>query len=135
MAEPIVISGLKKKQEEIRRQIADLEKKLQAVRKDFLAISEALRVFGDAQSRAKPEKLFGRGERARIIFNALRTSPEGLDTKEIAAIVAKEKCLVLNESELRDLERHVGISMHNFTVRGIVRKGELRDGVRVWRLA
>jgi hypothetical protein len=117
MAEPIVISGLKSKQEEIRKRIAELEKQLQAARKDFLAISEALRVFGDAHSRARPEKLFGRGERARIIFGALRTSPDGLDTKEIAAIVAKEKCLVLNDSELRDLERHVGISMHKFVSR------------------
>jgi hypothetical protein len=135
MAEPLVISGLKSKQEEIRKRIVDLEKQLQAARKDFYTISDALRVFGDSQSYAKPERLFGRGERARIIFDALRASPAGLDTKEIAAILVKEKGLVLNEAELRDFERHTGIGMHNFVSRGHVQKGELRDGVRVWRLA
>jgi hypothetical protein len=134
MAEPLIISGLKKKQEELRRRMAEIEKQFQACRKDLLTISEALRVFGEPQSYAKPERLFGRGERARIIFNALRTSPEGLDTKEIAAILVKEKGLVLNEAELRDLERHTGIRMHNFVSRRIVRKGEMRDGVRVWRI-
>jgi hypothetical protein len=135
MAEPIVISSLKAKREEIRGRIADLEKQLQAARKDFYTISDALRVFGERQSYAKPDRLFGRGERARIIFDALRTSPEGLDTKELAAILAREKNLVLNDAELRDFERHTGIGMHNFVSRGIVRKGEMRDGVRVWRTA
>jgi hypothetical protein len=135
MAEPIIIRGLKKKQEESRRRIADLEKQLQAARKDFLTISEALRVFGEPQSYAKLERRFGRGERARIIFDALRTAPEGLDTKETAALLVKEKGLVLNEAELRHLERHTGIGMHNFVSHRIVRKGELRPGVRVWRLA
>ena len=36
MAEPIVISRLKKKQEELRRRMADLEKQFQAFRKDLL---------------------------------------------------------------------------------------------------
>jgi hypothetical protein len=135
MAEPIVISGLKKKQEELRRRMADLEKQFQACRKDLLTISEALRVFGEPQSYAKPERRFGRGERARIIFDALRTAPEGLDTKELAAILVKEKGLVFNEAEIRDFERHTGIGMHNFTSREIVQKGEMRDGIRVWRLS
>jgi hypothetical protein len=47
----------------------------------------------------------------------------------------KEKGLVLNEAELRDFERHTGIGMHNFVSRGLVQKGELRNGVRVWRIA
>jgi hypothetical protein len=135
MAEPLVISGLKSKQEEIRKRIADLEKQLQAARKDFYTISDALRVFGEPERYAKPQRLFGRGERARIIFDALLTSPDGLDTKEIAAVLVKEKGLVLNDAELRDFERHTGIGMHNFVVRGRIQKGEMRDGVRVWRLA
>jgi hypothetical protein len=56
MAELIIISGLKSKQEEIRKRIADLEKQLQAARKDFLTISDALRVFGEPQSYAKTER-------------------------------------------------------------------------------
>jgi hypothetical protein len=58
-----------------------------------------------------------------------------LDTKEISALLVKEKGLVLNEAELRDLERHTGIGMHNFVSRGIVKKGEMREDIRVWRLA
>ena len=69
MAESHVVSGLRAKREEIQKRIAVLEKQLQACRKDFLAISEALRVFGEAQGHAKPDRLFGRGERATGVFS------------------------------------------------------------------
>ncbi len=134
MADSHIISGLKAKQEQIRREIRDLEKKLQASRKDLATITDALRVFGEAQSKAKPEKLFGRGERSRISLDALREAPDGLDTKEITAAIAKAKGLSLNDVELRDMERHVGISLHAFVARGLIRKDEMRDGVRVWKL-
>ena len=103
MANSHIISGLKAKQEQIRREIRDLEKKLQASRKDLATITDALRVFGEAQSKAKPEKLFGRGERYRISLDALREAPDGLDTKEITAAIAKAKGLSLNDAELRDM--------------------------------
>lgn len=44
----------------------------------------------------------------------------------------KLKGLILNEAELRDFERHVEANLHIFVSRGFIRKGEMRNGVRVW---
>lgn len=134
MAESHVISALKSKQDEIRRRIADLEKQVKACRSDLATISEALRIFGEPDKYAKEDRLFDRGERARIIFDALREAPAGLDTKELAAIVMKAKGLDLDESEFSALRRHIGIGMQRFLAKGHVLQGEMRDGVRVWRL-
>ena len=134
MAESHVVSGLKAKQDEIRRQIRDLEKKLKDCRADLHTISDALRIFGDPQKYAKEYRLFDRGERARIIFDALREAPSGLDTKELAVIVMKAKGLDLGETELSDLRRLICIGMQRFLSKGRVKQGEMRDGVRVWRL-
>jgi hypothetical protein len=67
MAESHVVSGLRAKREEIQKRIADLEKQLPAGK--ISAISGALRVFGEAQGHAKPDRLFGRGERATGVFS------------------------------------------------------------------
>ena len=89
---------------------------------------------GDPQKYAKEDRLFDRGERARIIFDALREAPDGLDTKELAVIVTKAKGLDLDDTELSDMRRLICIGMQRFRTKGRVRQGELRDGVRVWRL-
>ena len=48
------------------------------------------------------------------------------------AAIMKLKGLILNEAELRDFERHVEANLHIFVSRGFIRKGEMRNGVRVW---
>ena len=114
MAEFHVVGGLKAKQEEIRRRVADLEKQIKACRSDLATISDALRIFGEPTKYAKEDRLFERGERARIIFDAIREAPDGLDTKELAVIVMKAKGLDLDESELSDLRRLICIGMQRF---------------------
>ena len=99
------------------------------------AISDALRIFGEPNKYAKEDRLFDRGERARIIFDALREAPDGLDTKELAVIVMKAKRFDLDETELSDLRRLICIGMQRFLSKMRVKQGEMRDGVRMWRLA
>jgi hypothetical protein len=88
MAETHAVSGLKAKKEEIRCRISELENDIKACRSDLVTISEALRIMGD-EDYAKPEALFGRGELAKIIFDALRDAPDGLEIKALADVVMK----------------------------------------------
>src|SRR5258706_8509170 len=91
MAESHVVSALKAKQHDIKRRILDLETEIKTCRSDLTAISETLRIFGEPQNYARAEQTFARGELSQIVFDALRASPEGLDTKELAAIAMRAK--------------------------------------------
>jgi hypothetical protein len=72
MVEFHVVSGLKAKQEEIRRRISELEKQIQTCRGDLRTILEALSIFGKPERYAKGDRLFGRGESSKTILDALR---------------------------------------------------------------
>ncbi len=134
MAESHVVSGLRAKQEEIRRRIFELEKQSRSCRADLHTISEALRIFGEPDKYAKEAPFLGGGDRTRIIFDALRESPNGLDTKELALIVMKAKRLDLEDAELAKLCRLIGITLHRLRAKGRVKQGEMRDGVRMWQV-
>jgi hypothetical protein len=112
------------------RRISELEKQIKACRSDLATISDALRIFGEPSKYAREDRLFDRGERARIIFDTLREAPDGLDTKELAVIVMKAKGLDLDETELSDLRRLICRGMQRFRTKGRVRQGEMRDGPR-----
>jgi len=136
MSEPHVVTGLKAKQHEIRRRISELENEIKSCRTDLVAISEALRIFGDPEAYAKPEALFGRGDLARTIFGALRGSPEGLDVYALAEIVAKANSLDMSDTQLAPIVRNrVNNAMYRYMNKGEVFNRKGRDGIRVWRLA
>jgi hypothetical protein len=77
MAESHVVSGLKAKEEEIKKRILGLGKEIKGCQEDLKAIRQALRIFGETW-RAGGSRLFRRGEMIKIAFDALRTNPEGL---------------------------------------------------------
>jgi len=136
MSESHVISGLKAKQHDIRVRIWELEDDIKACRADLVSISEALRIFGDPDAYVKPEALFGRGDLARTIFDALRTSLDGLDVSALTNIVAKANNLDMNDPQLAQLIRkRVHCAMYRYMHRNEVFNRKGRDGVRVWRLA
>jgi len=131
MSESHVLSGLKAKQDDIERRIADLENEIEACRVDDTTISEALRIFGEPISYVKAKKTFSRGELARVIFDALRTSPGGLDTKELAAVAMRAKGLDLEDSTLVSTTHYrVGIAMQRYQGKRRVLLGEFQDCVR-----
>jgi hypothetical protein len=136
MGEPHVISGLKAKQHEIRRRIWELENDIKACRVDLVSISEALRIFGDPEAYVKPEALFSRGDLARTIFGALRTSPDGLDVAALTGIVAKANNLDMNDAKLAPIVRaRVNNALYRYMNKGEVFNRKGKDGARVWRLA
>jgi hypothetical protein len=136
MGEPHVISGLKAKQHEIRMRISELEGQIKTCRCDLVSISEALRIFGDTEAYVKPEALFGRGDLARTIFDALRTSPDGLDVSALSDIVAKANNLDLEDAVLAQTVRtRVTNALYRYMNRNEVFNRKGKSGVRVWRIA
>ncbi len=136
MGEPDVISGLKAKQQEIRRRISELEDDIKVCRADLVSISETLRIFGDPDAYVKPEALFSRGDLARTIFDALRGSPNGLDFPALTGIVAKANNLDMNDAKLAQTVRtRVNNALYRYMHRNEVFNRKGRDGLRVWRLA
>lgn len=136
MSESHVISGLKMKQHEIRMRISDLEDQIKACRKDLTCIGEALRICGDPDGYyVKPEALFGRGDLARVIFDALRQSPEGLDLHSLIAIVAKANSIDLNDSKLAPIVKtRVNNALYRYMHKREVLNRKGPHGTRVWKI-
>ena len=134
MAEPHVISGLKAKQDEIKKRISDLKKQIRAAQLELSTISKTLRIFGE-NPRTGGDKLFRRGELPRIIFDALREAKGGLDIEEIAGAVMKAEGIEADNAEtIAIVRQRCTMTMYRYYDKGRIVK-ERRGAVRVWRLA
>lgn len=134
MAEPHVISGLKAKQEEIKKRITDLKKQVRESQLELSTISKTLRIFGE-NPRTGGNKLFPRGELPRIIFDPLRQAGRGLDIEEIAGAVMKAEGIEADDPEtVATVQQRCTMAMYRYYDRRQVVK-ERRGTVRVWRLA
>jgi len=131
-----VISGLKAKQHDIRTRIGELENEIKACRADLIAISESLRIFGDPDAYVKPEGMFGRGDLSRVIFDALRETPDGLTILTLAEIVMKANGFDLSDAMLTHVVRtRVGNALYRYYHKGEVINRKMPDGRRIWRVA
>ena len=63
MTDSHLVSGLKAKEEEIKKRISGLRKEIKACQDDLEAIRKALRIFGE-NWRAGGSRLFRRGDRS-----------------------------------------------------------------------
>ena len=134
MSEPHVISALKAKQEEIKKRISALKKEIKTQRNELETVTKVMRMF-EATPRTEGNRLFKRGTVSRLIFDALRANPEGLDTHQLAAIIIKEEGFDANDPEMAaTVRQRCMMAMYRFIDRGQVVK-EMRGPVRVWRLA
>jgi hypothetical protein len=135
MADTHVVSGLKAKEEEIKRRILGLRKEIKGCQDDLEAIRKALRIFGESW-RAGGSRLFRRGEMNRIVFEALRTNPEGLDVDQLAAIVIGHEGFDPEDKEtVSTVRQRCMMAMYRYSDRGQVVKERQSNGIRVWRLA
>jgi hypothetical protein len=133
MAESHVISGLKAKQEEIKKRISDLKKEVRSAQLELSTVSKTLRIFGE-NPRTGGDKLFRRGELPRIIFDALREAKGGLDIEEIAGAVMKAEGIEVDDPEtLATVRQRCTVAMYRYYDKRQVVK-ERRGAVRVWRL-
>ena len=134
MSEPHVISALKAKQEEIKKRISALKKEIKAQRNELETVTKVMRMF-EATPRTEGNRLFKRGTIARLIFDALRANPEGVDTHQLAAIIIKEEGFDANDPEMATtIRQRCMMAMYRFIDRGQVVK-EVHGPVRVGRLA
>lgn len=138
MADPHVISGLKRKRDEIENAIAAYTKKLEAAKRDLAHVNAALRMFQVEGERLEfpaymdTYRLFRRGE-IFAICNAALTEEGPLDTRELAVRVMRAKGLDVDDHVLRQSLTfrilHV-LRMHH--KRGKISDAGRRKGVRVW---
>jgi hypothetical protein len=134
MAISPVISGLKAKEEEIKRQISSLKREIKTCQDDLDAIRQALRIFGE-KWRAGHSRLFRRGEMIKIVFDALRTNPQGLSVDQLAAIVIEREGFdPTDEETVSTIRQRCMMAMYRYVDNGKVVK-ERRGRERVWRLA
>ncbi len=72
---------------------------------------------------------------SRIVLDALRVNPEGLDVDQLAAIVIeKDGFDATDQQTVAAIRQRCMMAMYRFIDRGQVVK-ERRGSVRVWRLA
>ena len=134
MAESHVISALKAKQEEIKKRISALKKEIKAQRNELETVTKVMRMF-EATPRTEGNRLFKRGTVSRLIFDALRANPDGLDTHQLAAIIIKEEGFDANDPEMAaTIRQRCMMAMYRFIDRGQVLQ-ERKGKERVWRLA
>jgi hypothetical protein len=134
MAESHIISALKGKEEEIKKRISGLRKDIKASQEELETIRKTLRIFGETW-RAGGSRLFRRGDMTKIVLDALRTNPEGLDVDQMAAIVIEREGFDPQDEEtVNTIRQRCMMAMYRFIDRGKVVK-ERRGKERVWRLA
>jgi hypothetical protein len=80
--------------------------------------------------------VFKRGEIFAICRKALEAAPEGLDTRQLAAIVLRERGLDANDIVLRrSIAYNIIQTLGSRLKRGTIASPGKRGNVRVWRAA
>ncbi|MCW2282488.1 hypothetical protein M2323_000005 [Rhodoblastus acidophilus] len=138
MADPLAISILRRKRDEIESVIAAYEAKIEEAKRDLSAVNTTLRLF---ELNGEPEQfpvyvevrhLFKRGEIVKLCRAAL--SQEGpLDTRELALRVVRAKGLDEGDKVLRkSVSFRIVQALSMAAKRGTVGDIGKRKGVRVW---
>ncbi len=138
MAESHVISALKTKRDELRRAIRVYDGRHKKANADLSSINSALRIFGEEADEPplRRRSLFAARQLPRLIFDALREAPAGLDTCEIVHAVMVANGMDSGDTALRKRVYHsVSNTLLYFAKKKRVAAGGLRNSVRVWRLA
>jgi hypothetical protein len=142
MAESSTVTILRNKVEEIDNRIRAYEREIEIARKNLVAVQMTLAVFQStegvpyhAQKPVSLSKLFRRGELPTFIFDALRDHPEGLDTRELAAVCLKHRDLDTDDIVLRrSMAMKIINTLDKLRLKGRIEKDGMRAGVIVWRM-
>lgn len=138
MAEPQVLSTLRRKRSEVEGFIAKLEKQIDTAKRDLSAINATIRIFevngepSEFPAYVEIHRLFKRGEMTAICRTAL--AQEGpLDTRELALRVIRAKGLDEGDKALRQtIALRIVQALRLQERRGILRGDGKRNGVCVW---
>jgi hypothetical protein len=105
MAEPHVITALRRKRAELAGEVVTAQLRLGKLRDDLDAIDRTLRVFDPSQHpekirpivKRRGARMFAHGECTRAILNALRDAPEPMTVDQVAEQVALD-CRIATEA-------------------------------------
>jgi hypothetical protein len=105
MADPHVISALRKKRAELSGELIAAEKRILQLRADIDSLDGAIRVFDPTSApdkirpvlRRKKPTLIPRGQCSRAVLDTLRDSDTSLTVREIAAQLAARYQLDAND--------------------------------------
>ncbi|MGJ0513471.1 hypothetical protein [Methylocystis sp.] len=142
MAEPQIVTTLRRKRDEMEAAIRAYEKKTEALRRDLAHVNATLRMFElNGEHEVFPvhmdlTRLFKRGEVWRICQEALADAPEGLDTRELGLAVIQTKKLDEGDSVLRRAINYRIVQAMRMQAKrnNVVSKGK-RKGVVIWAMS
>jgi len=140
MADPQILSTLRRKRDEIEAAIVTYESKVEDAKRDLAAVVATLRLFelnGEPQefpAYAAIGRLWKRGEMVAVCREALEQ--EGpLDTRELAVRVLRAKGLDEADRVMRQtVAFRVVQALSIAAKRGTIGSGGKRKGVRLWRI-
>jgi hypothetical protein len=138
MAEPQILSTLRRKRDDIEAAIVAYEKKVEEAKRDLSAVAATIRLFelnGEPQqfpAYADIGRLWKRGEIVTVCREAL--AKEGpLDTRELALRVIKAKGLDECDKVMRQtVAFRIVQALSIAEKRGKIESGGKRKGVRIW---
>src|SRR5271163_2749445 len=129
MAEPHVISALRKKRAELAGEVVTAQLRLGKLRDDLDAVDRTLRVFDPRQHpekirpvvKRKGDRMFGYGECTRAILNVLRDAPEPMSAEQVIERVALD-CRIATEASgiAATLRWRVKAALAKLDKRGVV---------------
>ncbi|MFG1263895.1 hypothetical protein [Xanthobacter aminoxidans] len=138
MAEPQVLSTLRRKRADVEGYIAKLERQIEDAKRDLSAINATIRIFevngepSEFPAYVEIHRLFKRGEMTAICRAAL--AKEGpLDTRELALRIIRAKGLDEGDKALRQtIALRIVQALRLQERRGTVTACGRRAGVRLW---
>jgi hypothetical protein len=139
MAEPHILSTLRRKRDDIQAVIESYEAKIEAAKHDLAAVNATLRLFElSGETLQFPAyvdlgRLWKRGEIVAVCREAL--AAEGpLDTRELAVRVLRAKGLDEHDKVMRQtVAFRVVQALSIAAKRGVIGSAGKRKGIRVWR--
>lgn len=141
MADPQVLTTLRRKRSEVEGFIAKLERQIDTAKRDLSAINATIRIFevngepSEFPAYVEIHRLFKRGEMTAICKAAL--AQEGpLDTRELALRVIRAKGLDEGDKALRQtIALRIVQALRLLHKRGGILDDGKRKGARLWRLS
>lgn len=139
MADPHILTTLRRKRDEMEAAIRAYEKKTEALRRDLAHVNATLRLFElNGEQEVFPvhmdlNRIFKRFEIGRLCHEALAAAPEGLDTRELALFVIRAKSFDENDAVLRKaISYRIVQALRMQEKRRRIASSGKRRGIRVW---
>ncbi|WP_158811447.1 hypothetical protein [Beijerinckia sp. L45] len=142
MTDEEVLTSLRKKRDEIERQINSFERKISTLEKDLSSMRNVLEhhkqdiVSAEFLPHMSVRRLFLRGEIRGYCLEALQNSTEAMSTRELTRVVVAKKGLDVNDAVIRTkVVFSVFQTLKTAVKRGLIKDtGTRRKGVRLWRI-